>query len=110
MPSLLPAIRCGASLPARAIWMWERWRAIATPRISCGQTLRPGAWPSRPTKLGAGLQYVADVTVDLGAVTTGFVDQISPFLGIFVQVGLGQQVRSLHDGLNGVAEIVRQGP
>ena len=62
----------------------------------------------RIEKLGAGFQNVANIAVNFGAIPAGLIDQIRPLLGIFIQVGLGQQVRGLHDGLNGIAEIVRE--
>src|ERR1043166_760630 len=114
MPSSPPEIPCAASSPAKVTWTWGPWKATAMPRIFCGQIRPRGEWRNRPENrnfaLSVRFQDVADFPVDFGAVAAGFIDQVRPFFGIVVKVCLGQQVRSLHDRLHGVAEIMRQGP
>src|SRR5262249_32855526 len=54
-------------------------------------------------------EHFADLAVNSGAVTTGLVHEVGPFLGIGLELHLGQQIGGLHDGLNGVGEMMSQG-
>lgn len=63
-----------------------------------------------PTELGGlSAQVVANFSVDAGRVARGIVDEFKPAFSIFIETALCQQVGGLHDGLDGIAQIVRQG-
>jgi len=50
----------------------------------------------------------AELAVDLGRALSGFGDQFDPFLSVRRQFELAEQVRRLHDGLDGIAQIVNE--
>src|ERR1051326_8636434 len=113
MPLSPREMSCVGAFPARVTWMWERWRAIAMPRIICGRT--PGVHPGQPRQAeragsDASAEDIADLAINFGAVAAGLIDQLRPFFRSIIQLGLGQQVRGLHNGFHRVAEIMRQGP
>src|SRR6185437_12731762 len=93
-----PATWCGPPTPANTTWTWARWRAIARHRIFCAP------WPSTRCRMrleagsALGTQDFADFPVDAGRVAGGIINQFHPFLVAVVELGLGQQIGSLHDG------------
>src|SRR5438046_1418537 len=66
-------------------------------------------WASTPlSRLFFSSQHLTDVAVNLGGVLRRLFDQLHPFLAMRLQFRLAKQIRSLHDGLDRIAEIVRQ--
>ena len=68
----------------------------------------------RPLTIDAGgllslaAQHFAELTIDLGRALSGFGDQFDPLLSMRRQFELLEQVRSLHDGLDGITQIVNE--
>src|SRR5436309_3359421 len=96
--------------------MWARSRAIAPRRTTCDTAstsqislrLRKRSGSSG-TLLTARAQNIANLAIDLGRVAGAGVDHLRPFLAGLIQLRLVQQIAGLHDGLDGVGEVMRQG-
>src|SRR5271157_1198532 len=56
-----------------------------------------------------GAQNFPDFAIDSHSVLGRFVDQVEPLAVIVVELRLSQKIRSLHDGFEGITEIVCQG-
>src|SRR5271157_3294296 len=54
-------------------------------------------------------QDFPDFAVDSGRLLGCFVDQVEPLTIVVVKLRLPQKVGGLHDGLDGIAEVVGQG-
>ena len=70
------------------------------------------AWrrPVRLRFLALRAQYFADLAIDFCRVAGRLVDQVQPLSVGIVHLDLAEQVGGLHDGLNGIAEVVRKRP
>jgi len=51
-------------------------------------------------------QVVANLAIDARGVARSVIDQFEPALAVFVEVALCEQIRGLHDGFDGIAQVV----
>ena len=58
--------------------------------------------------LSLATQDFAELAVDLGCALGGFGNQFDPLLSMRRQFELAEQVRRLHDGFDGIAQIVNE--
>src|SRR5208283_3908200 len=63
---------------------------------------------SREPYLAVAAQQFAELDVDLDGFFGRLIDHFNPAAGVLGRTGLRDQVRGLHDGFEGVAEVVRQ--
>jgi hypothetical protein len=59
-------------------------------------------------RLSLSAKNLTDLAIDLGGILGGFRNQLDPLLSMRWHFQLAEQVGSLHDGLDGIAEIVNQ--
>jgi hypothetical protein len=59
-------------------------------------------------RLSLSAKNLADLAIDLGGILSGFRNQRDPLLSMRWHFQLAEQVGSLHDGFDGIAEIVNQ--
>jgi hypothetical protein len=66
------------------------------------------AWPVFICRLSLSAKNLPKLAIDLGGILGGFRDQLDPLVSRRRHFQLAKQVGSLHDGFDGIAEVVNQ--